>query len=30
MDPANEDVLTERTVSKAINDVKNNAPELLL
>ena len=26
---ANEDVLTERVVSKAVNSVKNNGPELL-
>jgi putative SOS response-associated peptidase YedK len=29
MKPANEDVLIERPVSKAINSVKNNSPELL-
>src|SRR5262249_1926620 len=29
MNPANEDVLTERVVSKAVGNVKNNGPELL-
>ena len=29
MKPANEDVLTERLVSKAAGNVKNNGPELL-
>jgi putative SOS response-associated peptidase YedK len=29
MVPARENVLTERTVSKAINNVKNNSPDLL-
>jgi putative SOS response-associated peptidase YedK len=29
MKPANEDVLVERVVSKAVGKVKNNAPELL-
>jgi putative SOS response-associated peptidase YedK len=29
MKPANEDILIERLVSKAINNVKNNGPELL-
>jgi putative SOS response-associated peptidase YedK len=29
MKPANEDVLTERIVSKAVGNVKNNRPELL-
>ena len=29
MKPANEDLLTERLVSKAVGNVKNNAPELL-
>jgi putative SOS response-associated peptidase YedK len=28
MKPANEDVLTERPVSKAIGNVRNNYPEL--
>jgi putative SOS response-associated peptidase YedK len=29
MKPANEDTLTERVVSKAVGNVKNNGPELL-
>jgi putative SOS response-associated peptidase YedK len=29
MKPANEDLLTEQPVSKAVNNVKNNGPELL-
>ena len=29
MKPANEDMLTERSVSKAVGNVKNNEPELL-
>jgi hypothetical protein len=29
MKPANEDVLTERVVSKAVGNVRNNGPELL-
>jgi putative SOS response-associated peptidase YedK len=29
MVPARDNVLTERPVSKAVNSVKNNAPELL-
>jgi hypothetical protein len=29
MKPANEDVLTERPVSKAVGNVKNNAMDLL-
>jgi putative SOS response-associated peptidase YedK len=29
MKPANEDVLISRPVSKAVNSVKNNGPELL-
>jgi putative SOS response-associated peptidase YedK len=29
MKPANEDVLNERVVSKAVGNVKNNGPELL-
>ena len=29
MKPANEDVLIGRPVSKAVNSVKNNGPELL-
>ena len=29
MKPANEDVLVSRAVSKAVNSVKNNGPELL-
>ena len=29
MKPANEDVLLSRPVSKAMGNVKNNAPELL-
>lgn len=29
MKPANEDALTERVVSKAVGNVKNNGPELL-
>jgi putative SOS response-associated peptidase YedK len=30
MKPANEDVLVSRPVSKAVGNVKNNGPELLL
>lgn len=29
MNPTSEDVLTERPVSKAVGNVKNNGPELL-
>jgi putative SOS response-associated peptidase YedK len=29
MKPAKEDALTERTVNKAVGNVKNNGPELL-
>jgi hypothetical protein len=29
MKPANEDVLTERAISKSVNNAKNNGPELL-
>jgi hypothetical protein len=30
MKPANEDVLVSRLVSKAVGNVKNNEPELLV